>query len=39
MLAVLIAAWLTLALPELGEADSPTAAAAEHLAALWRSIP
>lgn len=38
MLAVLIAAWLTLALPELDEGDSLTAAAAEHLAALWRSL-
>lgn len=38
MLAVLIAACLTLALPEAGEADSLTAAAGEHLAALWRSL-
>jgi hypothetical protein len=38
VIALLIAAWLTLALPELDEADSPTAAAAEHLAALWRSL-
>ncbi len=39
MLAVLtLAAWLTLALPELDEADTLTDAAAEHLAALWRSL-
>lgn len=38
MLPLLIALWLQLASPELDEADSLTAAAAEHLAALWRSL-
>jgi hypothetical protein len=37
VLPLLIAAWLQLAPVELDEGDSPTTAAAEHLAALWRS--